>query len=137
MSTWWLKTQFRYLLLSHKFFLQRSSFFFCCLQNSLSALSSSLRSFTSYPYVMQDISVFKLQSWHFFVLWCLNMLIFQCQETSDTSPSDLRHHVWGWVYKISPFHCSYKSYTRAFRKYPFPPFCQLLKKNLNICVTIK
>lgn len=42
--------------------------------------------------------------------------------------SDLRHQVEGWGYKISPFYCRYKSHIQAFRKYLFPPFCQLLKK---------
>ena len=89
-------------------------------KQSLSALSSSLRSFTLYPYVMQGLSVFKLQSQHccmeFFILWCLNMLIFQSHKASDLSLNGLKHHAWGWVYKINPFCCGYKSYIQALRK---------------------
>lgn len=113
-----------------------------CKTESLSAFSSSLRSFTLYPYVMQDLSVFKLQSQHscmeFFILWCLNMLIFQCQKASDTSLNDLRHQVWGWVYKINPFLCGYKSYIQALRKYlSFFLLLSTTEKNLNIHVTIE
>lgn len=103
---------------------------------SLSAFSSSLRSSSLYPYGLQDISVFKLQSQHFckelFILWCLNMLIFQCQKPSDTSRSDARHQVWGRVYGISLFHCIYKSYLQAFRKHLFSPsFLSAIEKTIK------
>ena len=120
-TTWWLKIVSGYLLLSRKIFLQRSSFSLSCLQNRKSfCFVIIFKKFHLIP-LCYARSVFKLQSQHccmeFFILWCLNMLIFQSHKASDPSLNGLKHHAWGWVYKINPFCCGYKSYIEALRKY--------------------
>lgn len=62
-----------------------------CKTESLSALSSS-RNFTLYPYVMQDISVFKLQSQHLSMEYSYPLM----SSYSDISMSRSSGHFPEW-----------------------------------------
>lgn len=140
MTGWWLKTQPRYLLLSWKIFLQRSSFF-ACKTASLSAFSSSLRRFPLYPYVMQDLSLNcrvnilarNFLSFDVSICWYFNVKKLQILP-SMTWGTTFEAEFTNSVLSIAAINPTYRpSKKQSFICLPFVTYW----KSLNIHVTMK